>query len=227
MNTDYLSPLQAAFESRRNEENALPMKAYMRNQFDFLGIQAPERAAMEKAFLKAHGLPPESEFEAIITRLWELPEREYAYFAMHLMEKWRKRATPGLVTLLEYTITTKSWWDTVDLIASRLVGSLFQAYPELIEPCTDRWMASGNMWLQRTCLLFQLKYKQTTNTELLFGFIERLSGSKEFFLQKAIGWALRELSKTDSGAVLAFVNSHELAPLSRREALKVLAKQRG
>ena len=121
-------------------------------------------------------------------------------------------------------IITKSWWDTVDRIASRLVGFYFREHKELIEPYTEKWMYYGNMWLQRTALLFQLKYKKETDTDLLFGYIQALAESPEFFIQKAIGWALREYSKTAPKTVKQFVDSTLLAPLSKREALKIINK---
>ena len=102
---------------------------------------------------------------------------------------------------------------------------MFTNYPELIVPFTEKWMTSGNMWLQRTAILFQLKYKSQTDTELLFKYIIALDGSKEFFINKAIGWALREYSKTNPDIVIKFVTGHKLAPLSKREALKVINKK--
>ena len=108
----------------------------------------------------------------------------------------------------------------MDYIASNLVGSYFNIYPGKIRETTDRWMASQNMWLQRTCLLFQLKYKNKTDESLLSGFIDQLTGSKEFFIRKAIGWSLREYSKTNPDFVLSFVRARELSGLSEREALK-------
>ena len=118
-------------------------------------------------------------------------------------------------------ITTNSWWDTVDWLA-KLVGEHFRRYPALIRPGTERWMASDNFWLQRVCLIFQLKYKGATDAALLFGYVRRIAGSREFFLQKGAGWALREYSKTDPDDVRAFVETTRLAPLTKREALRLM-----
>ena len=117
---------------------------------------------------------------------------------------------------------TKSWWDTVDLIAGKQIGYHLRQHPQLIDPSVGKWLNSGNLWLQRTALLFQLKYKQNTDTALLLKVIDRLKDSDEFFLQKAIGWILREYSKTDAAWVCKVVDQKELAPLSAREALKWL-----
>jgi 3-methyladenine DNA glycosylase AlkD len=153
---------------------------------------------------------------------WSRPEREFQYFAMELAGRQARKAELCRVDLYEYMVLQKSWWDTVDYIASNLVGVHFKRFPDATGPYTERWMDSGNMWLQRTVILFQLKYRTDTDLELLTRNIERLYGSREFFINKAIGWILREYSKTDPGWVLAYVGSHatRLAPLSKREALK-------
>jgi 3-methyladenine DNA glycosylase AlkD len=152
--------------------------------------------------------------------LWEQPEREFQYFAMEMVEKFRKKAPAGMIGTYELMILGKSWWDTVDFIAAVLVGGHFRRFPEMVAPYTGKWMASGNIWLQRTALLFQLKYKKETDFGLLATFITFLAGSREFFIRKAIGWALREYSKTDPQRVKAFVTATPLAPLSRKEALR-------
>jgi 3-methyladenine DNA glycosylase AlkD len=145
--------------------------------------------------------------------------------AVGLLMEYIKKPEKDIIGLLEFMIVNKSWWDTVDGIAGWLVGPLFKKCPELIEPKTTQWMNSGNIWLQRTCLLFQLNYKKSTDTELLFCFIEELSGDTSFWIRKAIGWVLREYSKTNPDAVLKFVNSHQLSSLSRKEALKVIGRK--
>jgi 3-methyladenine DNA glycosylase AlkD len=161
----------------------------------------------------------------IIERLWEMPQREFQYFGVDLLEKNVKNSDNSNLLLIEFMITNKSWWDTVDSIAIRVVGGLFKNQPELTIPYTEKWMASGNIWLQRTAILFQLKYKSNTDTDLLFKYILELKGSTEFFINKAIGWALREHSKTDPCLVIKFADSHSLSALSRREALKVINKK--
>ena len=110
--------------------------------------------------------------------------------------------------------------DTVDFLASNMVGMHFKRFPNLIPEYTSKWMASGNIWLQRTCLLYQLKYKENTNTSLLYSWIHSLMDSKEFFIQKAIGWILREYSKTAPAEVIDFIHNTNLKPLSKREGLK-------
>lgn len=216
----FVHELQAYFTPHRNPEKAAPMSQYMKKQFPFLGIQASERRQLLRSFLAKHTIPAKEELPVIIRELWALPEREYQMIALDLLEKHRKFLDESFVPLFEEMVITKSWWDTVDLIASRLIGIVFAKSLHLIEHYIPNWMSSGNMWLQRSALLFQLKYKENTNTDLLFSLIEELSSSKEFFIQKAIGWVLREYAKTDAHTVRRFVEAHSLAPLSSREALK-------
>ena len=185
-----------------------------------LGIKSPERRELKAQFLLQYGYPETGQLDEIARECWELPQREYEYFIMEILDSFAKKAEDGRIGLYEYMIETKSWWDTVDFIAANLVGIHFRKYPEQIVPCTKKWMDSGNMWLQRTSLLFQLRYKKETDLELLMDYVGRLQGSKEFFINKAIGWALREYSKTDPDWVKNYVASHSLAPLSHREALK-------
>lgn len=196
------------------------MAAYMRDQFAFLGIRTPERAALTKQFMKANGVPAGAELETVVRLLWALPEREFHYAAMMLTEKRKKELGPGQMELLEHLITKHSWWDTVDLLASHLAGAVFSGYPELVPAYAEKWAASDDLWLRRRAILFQLGYKQRTDAELLFSLVRRMAHESDFFMRKAIGWALREYAKTDPDAVRAFVRETELSPLSVREALK-------
>lgn len=220
--TPYLHNLKALCERQARPDLAGPMKQYMRNRFEFLGIKSPAQKALIKQFVAENGLPDLAQIESMVRELWSWPEREYQYIALTLLGRRQKQLTPNVVSLLEYLITTKSWWDTVDSIASHNVGNLFVGYPDRQDPVIDSWRGSDNIWLRRTTLLFQLGYKTQTDEALLFSLIEQNRESKEFFIQKAIGWALREYSKTAPEAVQAFVAEASLAPLSQREALKWL-----
>ncbi|MCQ6561972.1 DNA alkylation repair protein [Paenibacillus mendelii] len=227
MNSAYVNQLEEWLRSQANEANAGPMSTYMRNRFPFLGLKNPERVILTRSFLLEYGMPPDEELEQIVRELWLLPEREFQYTAMHLLEKRMKQSEPERIELLQWMITTKSWWDTVDLIAGKLVGGLFTRYPELIPVYTDIWIASEDLWLRRSAILFQLGYKRDTDQQLLFDYIRRCAGEDDFFIRKAIGWALREYSKTDKEAVIAFVAETKLSPLSVREALKWVQAKEG
>jgi 3-methyladenine DNA glycosylase AlkD len=217
-----VNSLKVIFNNGKDPENAHFMAKYMKNKFAFLGIKTPLRRELMKQFFQKNGTPEIADLQGIILELWQLPEREFQYVALSLLRKFAVKVPEDFIELYEYLIITKSWWDSVDGIASWLVGVHFQRFPHLKEKYIRKWMQGGNMWLQRTCILFQLGYKDRTDLQLLELTIKFLADSKEFFIRKAIGWALREYSKTDAQAVISFVENNELAPLSRKEAYKWL-----
>lgn len=218
----YISQLESDFILNSDSLIAKKQSAYLKDKFELFGIPTPLRKEIQKPFLMKVNLPPKEELTSIITDLWKKPQREFQYFALDLHRKYIKKLEREDIKLLEFMIVEKSWWDTVDLIASNLVGGYFNLFPEQIETITNTWMKSDNLWLQRSCLLFQLKYKDKINTELLSRFIQPLLGSNEFFINKAIGWILREYTRTNPDWVVHFVESNELSNLSKREALKLL-----
>ncbi len=220
----YIENLKTVYRQNANPDFAFWMAKYMKDKFVFYGIKKPDRVIIRKEFHNLFGWPPVENVNEVAALLWQEQERELHYFAMELLYKFRKNSTPPIINLYEEIITSKSWWDTVDYIAVKLVGHYFRTFPEQIGPVTQKWMNSGNMWLQRSCILFQLTYKKETDTDLLFSFIRPCTGSKEFFIQKAVGWALREYSKTNPRAVLSFVEQTPLKPLSKREALRIMMK---
>lgn len=219
---EYISTLRTEFKRNANPGIASGQKAYMKNKFEFYGINAPLRKELQKPFLLKLHLPAKKDLGKIVKTLWELPQREFQMFAQELAGKYKKELVKEDIKLLQYMITHKSWWDTVDFIAAHLVGAYFKIYPELRQKITDKWLKSGNMWLQRSALLFQLKYKAEVDVDLLSINIKYLLGSKEFFINKAIGWALRQYSKTNPDWVRSFVSNNNLHPLSRREALRLI-----
>lgn len=221
----YTLGLQVTLAAHANPAEAAPMKAYMRGQFDFLGIKTPKRRDLTRQFIAVHGLPRLSELDTILRDLWALPEREFQYAALGLVSRLKKQLPPEFTATLEFLIVTKSWWDTVDGIAGDLVGAMFKSYPQIRAQYLPRWRNADNFWLRRTCLLFQLGYKKATDFPLLCDIIRENLGSDAFFINKAIGWALREYSKTDPHAVREFVAQTNLHPLSAREALKWLERR--
>ncbi|WP_040206813.1 DNA alkylation repair protein [Neobacillus jeddahensis] len=210
------------FEEHRNEANAEPMKNYMKDHFSFLGIKSPLRKELEKQFFTDTGIIKEPFNKEMIAELWEKDEREYQYTGLTYLEKSLKKLEKSDLPFIEWLLTTKSWWDTVDALAAKPVGKIAEKFPEIIEETIAGWAVHENMWLRRTAILFQLKYKQKTNEELLYQYIRQNATSKEFFIQKAIGWALREYSKTNPASVKQFITDQPLAPLSIREGSKYL-----
>jgi 3-methyladenine DNA glycosylase AlkD len=224
-NNTYIPVLRSLLEANANPTDAAFMKKYMRNQFDFFGIKAPRRKELFRIFIKENGWPAMAEMDMICRDLYSLQEREFHYFVMEMAERNIKKFNKDSVKLFEYMIVTHSWWDTVDYIAANILGRFFRIYPEIILNVTSQWMDSGNIWLQRSCILFQLKYKNSTDTALLYSFIGKLKSSDEFFIQKAIGWILREYSKVNPDEVYRFTSGIILKPLSRREALRIMKKK--
>jgi 3-methyladenine DNA glycosylase AlkD len=215
----YIESLRVILQADADPIRAVGAKAYMRNQFEFFGIPMPVRRTLCRQYIK-QSLPPYAEIEVILKELFAQPERELHYFAIELLAAMKKQWTKEIISIMEDLIVTKSWWDTVDYMASVWTAPYFMKYPDRIASVTGRWNRSEDMWLQRSSLLFQLKYKKDMDTDLLSRYIDHLSSSKEFFIQKAIGWCLREYSKTEPAWVKKFVATHSLAPLSKREALK-------
>ncbi|ANU23820.1 DNA alkylation repair protein [Planococcus donghaensis] len=213
-----------SFKANRNPEQMVPMSAYMRNQFDFLGIKTPLRTELLNKHFSTHQLPSGQKLLEAVWKLYELPEREYQYAAIALLDKMKEELTLKDLAFLRQLIENKSWWDSVDSIASRILGHVIQK--EQVEGTRSmiEWSKAENIWTNRAAILHQLKYKQQTDTIILSQIILHHATSPEFFIQKAIGWALREYAKTDAEWVETFVSTHELMPLSKREALKHIKK---
>jgi 3-methyladenine DNA glycosylase AlkD len=157
--------------------------------------------------VKNHGLPAKEELHQVITSLWELEEREMQIAGLYLLDLMKKQFTEEDLSLLEFIITTKPWWDTIDHIAKKHIGYYLEKFPHARQPIVDKWLASENIWLIRSCILFQLGYKKKTDVEMLADIISRTCHTNEFFINKAIGWALREYAKQDPEKVFEITNT--------------------
>lgn len=215
-----IQPLQLAFEQHADAERALAMAAYMKHNFKYYGIKSPIRKAITSEFFKPFKDIEMKEIEKTVKEMWAKNEREWHYAAMDLLVLNKKKWNEKSIQLFEYLLLRNAWWDSVDLIAAHMVGAYFKNYPENRTSILDKWINSENMWLQRVCLIFQLGYKKETDVEYLREAILQLNHSKQFFIQKAIGWALRQYAKVNPEFVLRFVEVNELKPLSKREAIK-------
>lgn len=220
--SNYVESLSLALQKAANPVNASAQKAYMRNKFDFFGLKAGDRRAIQHPFLSKNKLPSKLLLPETIEILWNKPQREFQLIGQELAVKYVKQLAPDDMQIYEYMVLHKSWWDTVDYIAANLMGSYFKKYPEHRLQYVNKWLDSNNIWLQRSALLFQLKYKEQLDTELLKYTIEKLLGSKEFFINKAIGWVLREYGKTDPNWVKTITRNLSLHPLSEREAMRII-----
>lgn len=202
-------------------EIAVQMKSYMRDQFEFLGVPAARRReASLKQFETAYD---ENEIDwEFIDACWEQNFREFQYVAIDYLTIMSSFLQQEDIDFIEDLIITKSWWDTVDNLHV-CIGNLVSEYPELQEKILA-WSKSDNIWLRRSAILHQLGYKEKTNTKLLSEILENNFNSDEFFIKKAIGWALREYSKTNADWVTDFIteNKQNLSSLSYREAAKYI-----
>lgn len=212
--------LLPSYRAAADPVKAGPMTAYMRDQFQFLGIPHGPRRLLDREVCR--GLPPPSADDLRVLALdcWALPQREYQYFAADWLRRHASRCPPTFLATAEVLITTKSWWDTVDTLAAHVVGPIVLHHPQAVPVMAD-WVHADNLWLTRTAILHQLRYRERTDAERLFAACAAQAGHRDFFIRKAIGWALREYARTDPDSVARFVGAHlELSALSIREALK-------
>ena len=223
--TAYLSAVITTFAAHANPENALPMARYMKNHFAFFGIKKPERVLLSKKVIRELGILPAEELPKLCQACFQQPQRELQYFVYDLLASRMKELPVNFLDTIEALIQQKSWWDTVDFLAPKIGGKLLLRFPEAIVPRTQPWIESDNIWLQRSAILFQLDYKSKTDAELLFRYIRRRADSKEFFVQKAAGWALREYGKTNPEAVQQFISTNTLAKLTVREGMKRIVQK--
>jgi len=203
-----------------NPDDAVAMKAYMKNKFEFLGVKTPARRKLAKAYFKQQTA---SVIDwNFINEAWNNPYRELQYAALDYLEIRKKFLTPSDLPRLKKLAQTKSWWDTIDFL-DRLVGSIIARFPETKEIILA-WSCDENFWLRRLAIGHQLLRKEDTNTELLEKILVNNLDQTEFFINKAIGWALRDYSKTNPDWVRNFIQRHreEMAALSIREGSKYL-----
>jgi len=217
-----LEQLREVFAQNAHPEKAFGMAKYMKNLFPFVGISSPERKNIVVELRKDFKPKNAQELKNWVSLLWEMPEREFQYVGMDYLQRDVKLLEIEDIAYFEFLITTKSWWDSIDLISGNYLGKFLIKYPEIFEETIVRFSKSENMWLNRAAIICQLSYRANTNTDLLKRAIVPHLESKEFFHQKAIGWALRQYGKTNPQWVKDFVASHTLKPLSRREALRLL-----
>lgn len=214
-------------EALRKEGNPIripQMEAYMRNQFPFYGVMSTPRKELLKALKKEHlEVLDSNEKRALIQLLWEEEHRECQLVALDWLMQWKpKEFTASDIDLFEWLITTKSWWDTVDGIAPNVVGKYARIFPEEMKETLHRWESHDSFWIRRACLIFQLRYRQETDLDLLQYFINKFKPDREFFIQKAIGWSLREVSKWNPTWVARVVEEEQLTGLAKREASKYI-----
>ena len=204
---------------------AAEMRRYMKDVSPFLGIQTPARRAAQRAAWKPLPAPDPAEVATIARDLWALPEREYQYAACDLLAR-TARMLPGefVVDPVEGFIGDRPWWDTIDSLGSSAITPLVAAHPEQIDTMWQ-WWDTGDRWLVRAAIQHQRGRKEDTDLDILFAMCDRYAEDREFFIAKAIGWALRDVTRWDPSAVRMFVDEHPgLSTVARREAVKGLSR---
>lgn len=222
-NFKLIEELESAFSKAGDTTRAAGQKKYLRNQFEFFGLTSPERRNLQKPIFTKHPIKEYQELVDTVHEMWMKEERDFQHSAIQLWIKYEKMWTLDTLEEFRRCITTKSWWDTVDDLASNCVGKLISSHPELQKDMNE-WIEDENLWTRRTAIIHQLKYKNKTNEEMLFRFCKDRASENDFFIRKAIGWALRQYAKTKSEQVKEFCaeNKEILSPLSYKEATKYL-----
>ncbi|OWF37592.1 uncharacterized protein LOC110467243 [Mizuhopecten yessoensis] len=224
-----ISSLETSFTANQNSKNAAQMKQYMRGQFEFYGIKAPELKGIVKEVLGTYPKLTTDQALELLWKAWQQPNREFQIMAIHyasnnisILIGSDLKCCRRFLDTIQKLITNKSWWDSVDMLAINVIGPMVAKHPNDLGLVMDKWVEDKDMWLRRTAILHQLKYKQKTDSQKLFRYCLMRAEEKEFFIQKSIGWALREYGKTNGKDVKQFVTEHKdtLSNLSVREALK-------
>ena len=222
--------MRSALAAAADPERAPRMQAYMKSEMPYRGITAPDMRAISKRVFAEHPISSCEEWQSAVLELWrEARFREERYAAIELLAQRRHRdcRTPDVLPIYEEMITTGAWWDYVDEI-SQHVGNLLRSHPELMKPLMRAWSTDKNLWKRRVSIICQISFKKETDLELLYSNIEPNLAERNFFIRKAIGWALRAYAWTDPVEVQRYVAQNEarLSGLSRREALKNVQKAR-
>ena len=221
-----ISDVLSLLKKNGNEEYARRMKAYLKGRFDLYGVKAPDRKLLIRPFLYLHKKTDYEIIKEMTFSLWNHPYRDAQYVAMDLLSKHIKKLQEPDISFIEYLITIKSWWDTVDWISSHLLGEYFKLFPQNKLEHINRFVRSGNIWLIRSTIIHQLFYREKTDRDLLAALILEQKKSKEFFINKASGWALRQYSKTNPVWVKDFISEYtlELSNLTIKEGMKWINK---
>jgi len=210
--------------ARAVPQNAPAMAAYMKSETPFLGVSSPDVRAVAKAAAQRFPVTTRAAYERNVLALWRLPHREEKRAAIAVARHYRAFVTAESLELYERLVCEGAWWDYVDEIAVHLVGEALLKDPDAAWPVIDGWIDDDAMWLRRTAILCQNRHNLRTDQARLFDYCLRRADEREFFIRKAIGWALRQYAYTEPDAVRRFIDAHgaRLSPLSVREAAKNL-----
>jgi len=219
----FINQLETTFQTHENKENSLAMAKYMKNHFAFYGIKTTERRLLFKEIWNANKDEIKKDVQNIATSLYTKKQRELHYCAIEIViRECKGNYKKSDIHFIEKLLTTNSWWDSVDTISKYILGQYLLEFPDAVEDTIEKFSNSDNLWLNRSVILFQLGFKEKTDFDLLKAICLQHENSTEFFIQKAIGWSLREYAKTNPHQVIDFVTHSNLKPLSKKEAVKNL-----
>lgn len=206
----------------KNDHEAQRMAAYMKTTMPFYGVRAPQRRTISKDAVCRFPIESYDRYIAVITQLWKHTHREVKYVAIDIARAYPAYICAASLPFYKRMIEEGAWWDFVDDIAINLVGKALLHDPQELWPILDTWIDDTRLWVRRSALICQNKWKKQTDAERLFAYCLKTAYEPDFFMRKAIGWALREYAKTASDEVAVLVENHknQLSNLSRREALK-------
>ncbi len=224
MSDSFVSFIKQEFAAKADKLKAGEMAAYMKTEMPFYGVSAPERDDIIKKAMKIHPLKSAEDIEQAARELWNMKQREGKYAALRVAHSKTKFVTPDKLPFYENLIREGAWWDLVDEAAVKLIGAAHLKNPRKMAPVLDQWIEDEDMWVRRTAIICQIKHRDKTDEKRLFAYCLKCADESDFFIRKAIGWALREYSKTAPEKVKKFVeeNKNKLSPLSYKEATKRL-----
>jgi 3-methyladenine DNA glycosylase AlkD len=225
-----LAELRAEFSRVARPDDAPIMQAYMKSKLPYHGVKMPEVRRICRRLFAGVEFAGAADWQRQVRAIWNgarYREERYAAIALTGHRAARPFQTPAALPLYEELIVSGAWWDFVDDLADHRVGPLVRDFPSELKPVMRAWSRSGDLWKRRTSIICQMHFKHQTDLKLLYACIEPSLDSKEFFLRKAIGWALRQYAWLDAREVVRYVRAHRtrLSPLSKREALKNVVKQ--
>ena len=214
--------VQAALSAVADPEKAAGMQAYMKTEMPFYGVQKAGRAPILDDLIRRFPPSDRAAYESTVLDLWNLPHREEKYLALGVARRFTTFVTPVSLPLYRRLIVEGAWWDLVDEVATHLICDLVVGYPAEVWPVIDTWIDSEDMWLRRSAIVCQVGAKERTDPDRLFRYCAQRAFEQEFFIRKAIGWALRQHARIDPASVARFVTGHrqELSGLAYREATK-------
>ncbi len=220
----FTAAIRAGLAAQRDEENAKAMQAYAKSKLPFYGIKAKPQKENFRNVNKQYPIKSFEEYELVIRELWDASYREEWYAACMLAERYKKYIIMDALPLYRMMIETGAWWDLVDGIAAYLIGGLLEKNREEMTKILYQWIEDDHLWIRRSAILAQLKFKENTDWTMLREFCEKCLHEDTFWMRKAIGWSLRQYSKSNPDAVREFVDKHRenMATVTLKEAVKYI-----